>query len=69
MNLDLNGLNPALNGYLSEKQRSEKKEGEDLCKKINSEEDLYKILGVQKKVKVEEIRRAFLARSRICHPE
>lgn len=36
---------------------------------INREEDLYKILGVGKKVKLEEIRRAFLGRSRVCHPE
>ncbi|KAM0790910.1 hypothetical protein ACM66B_004217 [Microbotryomycetes sp. NB124-2] len=36
---------------------------------INETEDLYKILGVNKKAKTEDIRRAFLGRSRICHPD
>lgn len=36
---------------------------------VNQEEDLYEILGVKRKVKTEEIRRAFLARSRVIHPE
>lgn len=33
------------------------------------EEDLYKLLGVKKSAKVDEVRRGFLNRSRICHPE
>ncbi|KAK4055350.1 hypothetical protein OIO90_003188 [Microbotryomycetes sp. JL221] len=36
---------------------------------INETEDLYKILGLNKKAKTEDIRRAFLGRSRICHPD
>lgn len=36
---------------------------------IIAEEDLYKVLDVSRKAKPEEIRRAFLNRSRICHPE
>lgn len=36
---------------------------------ILGEEDLYKILGVRKTAKNEEIRRGFLNRSRTCHPE
>lgn len=36
---------------------------------MNLEEDLYKILGVHRRAKTEEVRRAFLNRSRICHPE
>ncbi|KAL8276321.1 hypothetical protein RQP46_011287 [Phenoliferia psychrophenolica] len=46
-----------------------KSEGEDLCDTINEEEDLYRILGITKKAKGEEIRRAFLSRSRVCHPD
>lgn len=48
---------------------AEKQEGEHLVDRINREEDLYKILGVNRKSKTEEIRRAFLGRSRLCHPE
>jgi curved DNA-binding protein CbpA len=40
-----------------------------LVDRINNEEDLYRILGVARKAKTEEIRRAFLGRSRLCHPE
>jgi hypothetical protein len=36
---------------------------------IVQEEDLYKVLGVSRKAKADEIRRGFLARSRVCHPE
>lgn len=32
-------------------------------------EDLYEVLGVKKNAKNEEIRRGFLNRSRICHPD
>ncbi|BGP17496.1 hypothetical protein JCM10213_004408 [Rhodosporidiobolus nylandii] len=44
-------------------------EPEDLVDRLNDEENLYEILGVGKKAKTEEIRRAFLARSRIIHPD
>lgn len=33
------------------------------------EEDLYKLLGIKRNAKMDEIRRGFLNRSRICHPE
>ncbi|PWN98732.1 hypothetical protein FA09DRAFT_342997 [Tilletiopsis washingtonensis] len=36
---------------------------------IVQEEDLYKVLGVSRKAKADEIRRGFLARSRVCHPD
>lgn len=44
-------------------------DAEDLVDEINVEENLYKILGVKRRAKTEEIRRAFLARSRIIHPD
>lgn len=46
-----------------------KPEGEIMCDSINQEEDLYRILGITKLAKVEDVRRAFLGRSRVCHPE
>lgn len=36
---------------------------------IIAEENLYKVLGVKRNVKNDEIRRAFLTRSRSCHPD
>lgn len=33
------------------------------------QEDLYEVLGVKRNAKTEEIRRGFLNRSRVCHPE
>ena len=37
---------------------------------INRETDLYRVLGLaQRTSKIEDIRRAYIARSRICHPE
>jgi len=44
-------------------------EAEDLVDSINGTDELYLILGVTRKAKSEEIRRGFLGRSRICHPE
>lgn len=44
-------------------------DAEDLVDEINVEENLYKILGVKRRAKTDEVRRAFLARSRIIHPE
>lgn len=44
-------------------------EAEDLVDSINATDELYLILGVTRKAKSEEIRRGFLGRSRICHPE
>ncbi|PWN45071.1 DnaJ-domain-containing protein [Ceraceosorus guamensis] len=36
---------------------------------IAEEEDLYKVLGIRKTAKQDEVRRGFLARSRVCHPD
>ncbi|PWZ00140.1 DnaJ-domain-containing protein [Testicularia cyperi] len=36
---------------------------------IIAEDNLYKVLGVKRNAKSEEIRRAFLTRSRSCHPD
>jgi curved DNA-binding protein CbpA len=36
---------------------------------IVEKEDLYEVLGVKRTAKAEEIRRGFLNRSRVCHPE
>lgn len=41
----------------------------DLVDSINDERDLYKVLGLTKGAKSEDIRRAYIARSRVCHPE
>lgn len=40
-----------------------------LIDEILNEENLYKLLGVGRTAKIEEIRRGFLMRSRVCHPE
>lgn len=40
-----------------------------MCDAICEEDELYAILGLRKKAKPDEIRRAFLGRSRLCHPE
>lgn len=50
-------------------REKEEREGEEMCERINGTEDLYEILGVGRKVGQEEVRRAFLGRSRLCHPE
>ncbi len=36
---------------------------------ILAQDDLYKLLNVGRKAKTDEIRRGFLNRSRLCHPE
>lgn len=36
---------------------------------IVKQEDLYEVLGVKRNAKSDEIRRGFLNRSRVCHPE
>lgn len=40
-----------------------------IIESILSEEDLYKLLGVKRSSKPDEIRRGFLNRSRSCHPD
>lgn len=68
-------LNGAANGASAEEKERQTRSGEDLCDKINAEEDLFIILGFdlkgreRKKIGVEMIRSSFLARCRICHPE
>ena len=57
------------NGLNGGSRTLEKLEGELLCDAINEEEDLYKILGLPKKSTVDTIRRQFLSRSRLIHPE
>lgn len=44
-------------------------EAEELVDQINMEENLYRILGVKRRADAEEIRRAFLNRSKLIHPE
>lgn len=42
----------------------------DLVDKILQEEDYYKILGLtNRKCNEDEIRRAYIGRSKVCHPE
>lgn len=40
-----------------------------IIESILAEEDLYKLLGVKRNAKQDEIRRGFLSRSRSCHPD
>lgn len=47
----------------------EKLVGELMCDAICDQDELYAILGLQNKAKQDDIRRAFLSRSRLCHPE
>ncbi|BGP41317.1 hypothetical protein JCM10449v2_005294 [Rhodotorula kratochvilovae] len=62
----------AVNGAIPESDEGDRPprgEAEDLVDELNREDELYTILGVGKRAKTEEIRRAFLARSRIIHPD
>ncbi|GAA5997822.1 hypothetical protein JCM5350_005778, partial [Sporobolomyces pararoseus] len=59
----------AQNGASLLKKAQERGEAEDLVDRINKTDELYEILGVGKRAKSEEIRRGFLGRSRICHPD
>lgn len=43
--------------------------GIQLCQEVLHEDELYEILGVGRKASLDEIRRAFLGRSRVIHPE
>ncbi|GAA5922698.1 hypothetical protein JCM3775_006104 [Rhodotorula graminis] len=52
-----------------EVERPPRGEAEDLVDEVNCEDELYAILGVARRAKTEEIRRAFLARSRVIHPD
>ncbi|KAI9470003.1 MAG: hypothetical protein EXX96DRAFT_588389 [Benjaminiella poitrasii] len=40
-----------------------------IVKEILSASDYYHVLGIKKNVSVEEIRRAYIRRSRVCHPD
>ncbi|GAA5949063.1 hypothetical protein JCM3765_004000 [Sporobolomyces pararoseus] len=55
--------------YATLRKTQEREEAEDLVNEINQTDELYQILGVGKRAKSEEIRRGFLGRSRICHPD
>ncbi|GAA5839530.1 hypothetical protein JCM9279_005969 [Rhodotorula babjevae] len=52
-----------------EADRPPRGEAEDLVDEVNCEDELYATLGVGRRAKTEEIRRAFLARSRVIHPD
>ncbi|KDE04367.1 hypothetical protein MVLG_05159 [Microbotryum lychnidis-dioicae p1A1 Lamole] len=57
------------NGGPASADQADKREGQNLVDCINLEDNLYRILGVARKSKTEEIRRAFLSKSRLCHPD
>ncbi|KAB8297724.1 hypothetical protein EYC80_001526 [Monilinia laxa] len=42
---------------------------DDVIQSILNEEDLYKILGAQRSATCAELRRCYLERSKICHPD
>ncbi|KAF7903659.1 uncharacterized protein EAF01_006708 [Botrytis porri] len=42
---------------------------DDVIQSILTEEDLYKILGAQRSASAAELRRCYLERSKICHPD
>ncbi|KAJ8067770.1 hypothetical protein OCU04_003371 [Sclerotinia nivalis] len=42
---------------------------DDVIQNILAEEDLYKILGAQRSASYAELRRCYLERSKICHPD
>ncbi|GAA5905717.1 hypothetical protein JCM8208_000875 [Rhodotorula glutinis] len=72
----LNGTAPSSSSSSSraipetdEADRPPRGEAEDLVDEVNCEDELYAILGVARRAKTEEIRRAFLARSRVIHPD
>jgi len=41
----------------------------DLVDEILAEDDLYKVLGIGRTCQEDEIRRAYIGRSRVCHPD
>lgn len=56
-------------GSTPEEQKQANEAKYAIIESILAEEDLYKLLGIKKTAKVDEIRRGFLNRSRVCHPE
>ena len=64
---------PPANGtktrHVDPNEDPEKLVGELMCDAICDQNELYAILGLRNKAKPDEIRRAFLSRSRLCHPE
>ncbi|GJN90163.1 hypothetical protein Rhopal_003162-T1 [Rhodotorula paludigena] len=65
----ISGGHSPSSGASSIAEQDERGEAEDLVDELNMQEDLYVILGVDRRAKTEEIRRAFLARSRVIHPD
>lgn len=65
---------PSTKTNISDEERKAARSAADLAKiavidEIVLKEDLYEVLGVKKNAKNEDIRRGFLNRSRICHPD
>ncbi|KAK9763102.1 hypothetical protein K7432_010533 [Basidiobolus ranarum] len=53
----------------SQKAKLTRQEALDLVEEILAESNLYRILGVSSSASTEEIRRAYISRSRVCHPD
>ncbi|KAK0553550.1 hypothetical protein OC846_002471 [Tilletia horrida] len=71
---DLAGSSTTPPPSYDEVQAQHERSAADLAKlqvidSIIAEQDLYKVLGIRKNAKADEIRRAFLNRSRVCHPD
>ncbi|CAO1621012.1 unnamed protein product [Sympodiomycopsis kandeliae] len=56
-------------GSTPEEQRQANKAKYAIIQTLIEEQDLYKLLGIKKNAKMDEIRRGFLNRSRSCHPD
>ncbi|ORX92955.1 DnaJ-domain-containing protein [Basidiobolus meristosporus CBS 931.73] len=63
-NLDI----PSSSGT-SQKPKLTRQEALELVEEILTESNLYRILGVSSSANTEEIRRAYISRSRVCHPD
>jgi hypothetical protein len=64
----------SIEGRLANEERQRMRTAAEVAKiavidSIVEKEDLYEVLGVKRTAKAEEIRRGFLNRSRVCHPE
>ena len=66
--------NHSIQGQLADDESNRQRTAAELAKiaaidLIVKQEDLYEVLGVKRNAKSDEIRRGFLNRSRVCHPE
>lgn len=64
----------SIQGQLADGESNRQRTAAELAKiaaidLIVKQEDLYEVLGVKRNAKSDEIRRGFLNRSRVCHPE